>query len=213
MSRVFDPENRFWRWVDRVADVLILSLLWTLCSLPVVTAGAASTALYDAAFHCLRGGERTPYSRFLRTFRREFKTASLCWLVWGGGLGALLAGHFALIRFGGGTQTALTLAAACLVLAAVPAGALCWIFPLLARFEYAFGGLNRTALQFWFAHLPSTLVMTALLALCVDWTLQLVFPLCFLPCLLALSHSFFAERAFQKHLSGGGTPAPRHRGP
>lgn len=42
---MFNPENRFWRWVDRIADVLILSLLWTVCSVPVVTVGAASTAL------------------------------------------------------------------------------------------------------------------------------------------------------------------------
>lgn len=220
MSRLFDPENRLWRWVDRIADVLVLSLLWTACSIPVITVGAASTALYDAAFHSLRGGERTPYSRFFRTLCREFKTATLSWLVWGGALAALLAGHFALIRFGGGSQAALTLAAACLALAVIPAGALCWAIPLLARFQYTFGGLCRTALQFWFAHLPSTLVMTALLALCVDWTLQLVFPLCFLPCLLALAHSWFAERAFGRHMpdqSGppsdtGRTGEPRETG-
>ena len=200
MSGLFDPENRLWRWVDRIADVLVLSLLWTACSLPVVTVGAASTALYDAAFHCLRSGERTPYSRFFRTLRREFKTATLSWLAWGGALAALLAGHFALVQFGGGAQAPLILAMACIVLAAIPAGALCWAFPLLARFQYTFGGLSRTALQFWFAHLPSTLVMTILLALCVDWTLQLVFPLCFLPCLLALAHSFFTERAFRRRM-------------
>lgn len=206
MSRLFDPENRLWRWVDRIADVLVLSLLWTVCSVPVITVGAASTALYDAAFHSLRGGERAPYSRFFRTLCREFKTATLSWLVWGGALAALLAGHFALIRFGGGAQAALTLAAACLALAVIPAGALCWAIPLLARFQYTFGGLCRTALQFWFAHLPSTLTMTALLALCVDWTLQLVFPLCFLPCLLALAHSWFAERAFSRHLPDQSSP-------
>lgn len=206
MSGLFDPENRFWRWVDRVADVLVLSLLWTVCSAPVVTVGAASTALYDAAVHGVRGGERTPYSRFFRTFRREFKTATLSWLLWGGALAALLAGHFALVRAAQGSEVVLTLAMACLVLAAVPAGALCWLFPLLSRFQYDLSGLSRTALQFWFAHLPSTLAMAALLALCVDWTLQLVFPLCCLPCLLALAHSLFAERAFQKHLPGGGAP-------
>ena len=207
MSRLFDPGSRFWRWVDRAGDVLVLSLLWTVCSAPVITLGAASTALYDAAVHCVRGGERTPYSRFFRTLRRELKTATLAWLAWGGGLAAALAAHFALAQSAGGSQAALTLAAACLAPALIPAGALCWLFPLLSRFDYTFAALSRTALQFWFAHLPSTLAMTALLALCVDWTLQLVFPLCFLPCLLALAHSLFAERAFRKHLPGGDDPA------
>lgn len=201
MSRLFDPGSRFWRWVDRVGDVLVLSLLWTVCSAPVVTLGAASTALYDAAVHCVRGGERTPYSRFFRTLRRELKTAILAWLAWGGGLAAALAAHFALAQSTGGSQAALTLAAACLAPALIPAGALCWLFPLLSRFDYTFAALSRTALQFWFAHLPSTLAMAALLAVCVNICFQLLLPVCCLPCLLALAHSLFAERAFQRHIS------------
>jgi len=208
VSAIFDPGNRFWRGVDRAADVLILSLLWSICSAPLVTMGAASTALYDAAVHCVRGGERTPYSRFFRTFKKEFKTATLSWLAWGGALLALLAGHFALVRAAQGAETPLALAMACLVLAAAVGGVLCWLFPLLSRFEYTFGGLARAAVQFWFAHLPSTAAMTALLALCADLVLQLVFPLCALPCLLALAHSLFAERAFRKHMPEQAPPSP-----
>jgi len=200
VSALFHPENRFWRGVDRAADVLILSLLWSVCSVPLVTIGAASTALYDAVAHCVRGSERTPYSRFFRTFKAEFKTATLSWLLWGGILLALLAGHFALVRSAEGAEIPLALAMACLVLAAVVGGVLCWLFPLLSRFEYTLGGLARTAVQFWFTHLPSTIAMTALLALCADLVLQLVFPLSVLPCLLALAHSFFVERAFRKHM-------------
>ncbi len=57
---IFNPENKFWQTLDHLADLLILSLLWLLCSLPLVTAGAATTALYDAAAHCLRGPEPMP---------------------------------------------------------------------------------------------------------------------------------------------------------
>lgn len=200
MKGIFDPENRFWRWVDRAADVLILSLLWSVCSVPLITIGAASTALYDAASRCVRGGERTPYSRFFRTFRAEFKTATLSWLAWGGGMAALLASHILLLRSAQGSPAPMALSMACLVLAIAAAGVLCWLFPLLSRFEYTFGGLNRTAVQFLFAHPPSTAAMAALLALAADITLQLVFPLCFLPCLLALAHSVFVERAFRRHM-------------
>ena len=95
----------------------------------------------------------------------------------------------------------LALAAAYLVLLLVPAGMLCWLFPLLSRFQYTFRALNKAALQFWFAHLPSTLAMAALLAVCVNICFQLLLPVCCLPCLLALAHSLFAERAFQRHIS------------
>jgi len=202
MNQIFNPENFFWKCFDKMADVLGLSLLWLLCSLPVITAGPACAALYDAAARCVRGGEPGPYRRFFRTFRAEFKTATLSWLAWGGGMTALLASHILLLRSAQGSPAPMALSMACLVLAIAAAGVLCWLFPLLSRFEYTFGGLNRTAVQFLFAHLPSTAAMAALLALAADITLQLVFPLCCLPCLLALAHSFFVERAFRKHLPG-----------
>lgn len=84
---------------------------------------------------------------------------------------------------------------------------LCWLFPLASRYRLTFRGLNRTALQLWLAHLPSSLAMAALLALCVDLTVRLLLPVCCLPCLLALAHSLFVERAFQKHMPDGAPPA------
>ena len=48
-GNLFNPQNSFWQTIDRLSDLLILSLLWLICSLPLVTVGAASTALYDTA--------------------------------------------------------------------------------------------------------------------------------------------------------------------
>lgn len=211
MNQIFNPENFFWKCFDKMADALGLSLLWLLCSLPVVTIGPASAALYDAAVRCVRGGEPAPYRRFLRTFRRELKPAVLCWLVWGGALLLLFCGYriAAALAADSGSRAMAVLSVAYLVLMALPAGVLCWLFPLLSRFEYAFPALNKTALQFWFAHLPSTLAMTALLALCAQVSVRLMFfPLCFLPCLLALAHSLFVERAFRRHMPDRPGPAP-----
>lgn len=71
---------------------MILSLFWLACSLPVVTIGAASAALYDAPVHGIRREEAGCYRRFFRTFRRELKTAVPAWLLWGAAAIALLLG-------------------------------------------------------------------------------------------------------------------------
>ena len=47
-SGFFRPDNSLWRTVSAVADMMGLSLLWLLCSLPVVTIGPATAALYAA---------------------------------------------------------------------------------------------------------------------------------------------------------------------
>ena len=44
MSRLFDPENKFWNFIGKIADVTCMSFLWVGTSLPLVTMGAATTA-------------------------------------------------------------------------------------------------------------------------------------------------------------------------
>lgn len=200
MNQIFNPDNFFWKCFDKMADVVGLSLLWFLCSLPVVTIPAASTALYDCAVRCVRGGDPFVYGRFFRTFRREFKLVTPAGLLWGGAVLLPMAGSRVLAAASQGSRLLALLAVMYYVLMAVPAGMLCWLFPLCSRYQLTFRELNRTALQLWLAHLPSTLAMAALLALCVDLTVQLLLPVCCLPCLLALAHSLFVERAFRKHM-------------
>ena len=75
----------------------------------------------------------------------------------------LLSGHF-IVRWYG-TETgglAYVLYVAYYFALILPAGVLCWLFPLLGRFEYGVGGLFRVALQLTAAHLPSTVVVVLL---------------------------------------------------
>lgn len=203
MKRFFDPENFYWKCFDKMADVLGLSLLWFFLSLPVVTAGAATTALYDAASRCVRGGEPGVYSRFFRTFKESFRPAALCTLLFGGALALLIMGYYIVSALAQENRPLLVLAAAYYVLCACVMGYLCWLFPLLSRYEYTFKELCRTAAQFWFVHFPSTLIMAVLLEVCVEATVQLLFPVCFLPACLALLDTVFVERAFKKHTKQG----------
>lgn len=208
MKRFFDPDNFYWKCFDKMADVLGLSLLWFFLSLPVVTAGAASTALYDSASRCVRGGEGGVYSRFFRTFKESFKPAALCTLLFGGALALLAAGYHIVSALAQVNRPLLVLAAVYYVLCACVMGYLCWLFPLLSRYEYTFKELCRTTAQFWFAHFPYTLVMAVLLEICIETTAQLLFPVCFLPACLALADTIFVERAFRKHTQPAESESP-----
>ena len=54
MSRLFDPENKFWNFIGKIADVTCMSFLWVGTSLPLVTMGAATTAFYSYTMHQVR---------------------------------------------------------------------------------------------------------------------------------------------------------------
>lgn len=200
MSNLFNPDAFLWRWCSRILDMMVLSILWFFCSIPVVTIGAASTALYDAAVHGIRRDEPGAYVRFFRTFRRELKTAVPAALLWGAALAAVLwGGHLV----GTVIQEPVPVLAATAVIALLlffVLGTISWLFPLLSRFEFSFGALNRTAAQFFIVHLPSSILLAVLLAASAWACWRFLFPVRFLPCVEVLLASFLVERAFRKHM-------------
>jgi len=203
MNNLFNPDAFLWRWCSRILDIMVLSIFWFFCSLPVVTIGAASTALYDAAVHGIRRDETGTYSRFFRTFRRELKTTIPATILWGAAIAVLVwAGQYV----GTAEQDPwfiLAAAAVIVLLLFFALGTAAWMFPLLSRFAFTFRGLNRTACQFAFAHLPSTFLLVVLLAVSVWACVRFLFPVFFIPCTEALLASFLIERAFRKHVRDG----------
>lgn len=194
---LFDPDRLVWRGISSGMDLVYVSVLWLLCSIPVITIGAATTALYDTVVHCVRRREEGIVARFFNTFRAEFKTATLSWLMWLAGIGlcALLAVY--LLANGEGTQGFLFRVNLVVALVVV-IGSLVWVFPVLSRFTMGFGGLNLAAVKLVFSHLPATLVMGALTLLsglaCYVW----LYPALLLPGLAALLNSLYVENIFQK---------------
>ena len=81
----------------------------------------------------------------------------------------------------------------------VPGGVLCWLFPLLGRFEYSLKDLFRTAFQLSIVHLPSTVVVVLLTAQTAVFCLERWWPVLFMPSVAMLLVSLFTERIFAKY--------------
>lgn len=192
--------------MSRLVDILALSLLWLFCSLPLFTVGAATTALYDSAVRCVRGGANGPFRRFFHTFRREFAVSTAVTVVWG----ALLASLGLLLRLlwraalAGSASVAAAVACSLLFLL-VPVGAACWMFPLLSRFTFRPAGLMLAGLRFALGYLPYTAATVAAGAAAVLAGGFLWFPALVLPCLTALFWSVMMERAFRRYMPGEDT--------
>lgn len=199
MNHFFNPDSWLWKPFSYVADVVLLSCLWFVCSVPIVTIGAATAAMYDVAARCIRGGDRAFFARFFRTFKRELPLATLSWLLWA----AVTAGVFLLVRLYGNSaavtygSTALTIAG--LTVTVVLIGISCWVFPLLSRFSFSFGSLNLTALKLAVSRLPATVLIGLLTVGGVYVCVRFWMPTLVVPALAALLWSLPMERAFRKY--------------
>ena len=76
----FNYDNPIWRFVGRLGDMILLNVLWILCSLPIVTIGASTTALYYCTLKIVRNEDDGDIKMFFRSFKLNFKQATIIWI-------------------------------------------------------------------------------------------------------------------------------------
>lgn len=81
MAKLFSYDNPVWRLMGRVADVFLLSVLWAVCSLPVITIGASTSALYYVALKMARSHEGYLVRSYLKAFRENLGQATVLWMM------------------------------------------------------------------------------------------------------------------------------------
>ena len=196
MRNLFNPESLVWKPLGILGELVTLSLLWALCSIPLVTVGPASAALYDAAVHAMRRKEDTVPERFFYTFRRELKEGVLATLVWAGVWLALALGLYALLRVA--ARWPLVLAGA-LLLGFFLLGIQCWVWPTLSRFTIPLGALLSVSLRLALGHSLRSAAMALLWGGALYAGLRYVAPLFVLPGLAAWLCSYLIEPVFRQY--------------
>lgn len=82
ISGFLSNDSAFGKLMTRLGIIIAANLMFVLFSFPVLTAGAAYTALYHVMFKTLRGdGVINPFRQFWIGFKSNFKQSTICWLV------------------------------------------------------------------------------------------------------------------------------------
>lgn len=68
-------------WFQRLCDYFCLGILWIISSLPIVTFGAATTAMLQTAEFSIRKESGKIWQPFWSYFRKEFKQSTILWLI------------------------------------------------------------------------------------------------------------------------------------
>ena len=80
-SEGFNYDNMFIRLLNRLGDVFILSIIFTLCCIPIVTIGPALTALYYTAMKGITVGEGYVTKYFFNSFKQNLKQGIAIFLI------------------------------------------------------------------------------------------------------------------------------------
>lgn len=79
--KLFNPDSRIMIFLSRVADLVILNILWLVCCVPVVTIGASTTAMYHVIRHWQKDSVSSIVRDFFQSFKEDFKQATPVYLI------------------------------------------------------------------------------------------------------------------------------------
>lgn len=184
----------------QITDCIFLSLFFFLGCVPIVTIGASWAALYDAAYHAFRLGDKHSWGRFLHTFKQNLRASLIPNLVF---LALFLPTGWGVIQLWNhavAETISWVLFAAGAFVAVLIFGILGVLFPMLSRFENPTGVLLKNTVFLAMANLPRTIALGIINAGTLLLCLRFILPLFFLPCLAALLGTLFLEPMFRPYM-------------
>ena len=174
MGNIFRLDSPLMKFMMLITNLICLNVLWLVCCLPVVTAGAATAAMYYVIFRYITGQDDAVLKPFFRAFKENFRPVTPIWIL-NLLIGAALAAEIFYLTQGGEMWLKVVFG----VLLFIYAGASSYLYPIFARYETP----AKQAIFNSFALSTRHLFSTALVVACNA-----------LPVLLVL----FAPEAFRK---------------
>lgn len=162
-NNLFRQNGPLHNFMDKFADCFVLSCMWLLLSVPIVTIPLACICLYDAIARCTMGAEPSPVKRFWRTAKRELVRGLLMGVEWIAFCAIAFFCYNYLLAMGQQYEFFKMYSILYLATMLVPLGVAVWMVPLQSRFYYGFWELHKVAGTFCLLHLPKTALLVGML--------------------------------------------------
>lgn len=158
MGNIFRWDSPFAQKLAMVGNSILLNVLWLLCSLPVVTMGASTAALYYVVFQYQTSDETAVIKPFFRAFVKNFKQATLLWIPTLAIITLLILDLRYLFAYGGSSLMWVVIIVASVVFLMIQTQ----LLPQVARFENKLGTIIKNAALLTILHMPSAFLMATL---------------------------------------------------
>lgn len=163
MMNFFRYDNPVFNVLTRICDIFVLNILWLICSIPIITMGAATSALYYSMLKINRETDSSIVGMFFHSFRQNLKQGCGLTILF------ILSGLFLYIDFQvyktiEGTISSVALVTL-IVLIILWGMTFSYAFPVLAQFENTMIGTLKNAFLMSVLNLGKTIIILFLSAL------------------------------------------------
>lgn len=206
MRSLFNMDNPLFRTLGKLADLMILNIVFLICCIPVVTIGAALTGMSYVTLKMAEGEEGYIVKSFFKSFKENFKQATIMWLLMLV-IGVVLGMDFLILKDATGSMVTvfrigISVAAFLYLMIMV------YLYAVLARFYNSIKATIKNAFIMAIADFPRTLIMMVITVASVIITFltaeTLVYGilvwLMFGFALISYCNCFFLKKVFAKYM-------------
>jgi Predicted integral membrane protein len=200
---MFKLESPLVNFLNKVADIMILGIVFMIACVPVITGGAALTAAYYMGFKMVKNEETYIIKGFFKAFKENFKQATILWIFVLIIMAVIVADYRIILYSGIAFASGLRIAMVSVTL--IAALGIVFVFPLQARFQNTVKHTFKNAFLMALSHLPSAFLLIIIYAVpyLILWLVPRLFPVVFLLGFGGIFYfkSFVLLRVFRKYES------------
>lgn len=153
-------DSPFMQIMNKVADLMILNLLTIVCMIPLVTAGAALTAMHYQVLKIVRDEECYIVKGYFKAFKENFKQSTIIWLILLA-VGLVLGGDF-YIMYTSESEFHVIFQAVLGAVCIFALFTLIYVFPVQAKFANSVFRTIKNALAMSILQAPKSILMVVL---------------------------------------------------
>ena len=158
MKSIFESNSPFIRFLNFLADLIIVNVLLIITSIPVITGGAALCSAYSVMLKRVRREDPPVVKTFFRTFKSEFKRSTLIWIPLILITAFLLADLYIIFFMLGAEYQWLQYPV--LIVSYIVLSIALYIYPLMATYDTGMKALLKNCVLISFGNLPTTIFFT-----------------------------------------------------
>ena len=160
--KLFNPDSRIMIFLSRVADLVILNILWLVCCVPVVTIGASTTAMYHVIRHWQKDSVSSIMRDFFQSFKEDFKQATPVYLILLIPTAAVVMNAMLIFNPENSAAVPSYLLVIWFISALILLFISSFVYPVMAFFADSIFKTLRNAMVLALAHLPRTILISVL---------------------------------------------------
>ncbi len=160
MQNLLNPDNALFQFLGKVTDLIIVTLLTLLFSIPIFTIGAALVACHKTMQNKIMDNEQPVSQVFLQAFASNFKQATGFWLI-ALATFAFLISDFTLTYHYFDPQWVTPLYIMLVIVSFIALGMFTYMFPLIARYQNTLKQHLKNSFYLTLSYLPRTILILA----------------------------------------------------